>query len=86
MVIDGDKKIVPDRGAPPLWARFYEISTNRPFFCGRDGVKKDSLAAIEAERRNGYAWYGEWGRRVLERYARWEDARANSVKARAVSP
>ena len=72
VVVDGDKKIVPDRAAPPLWARFYEIGTNRPFFCGRDGVKKDDLAEIEAERRNGYAWYGEWGRRVLTRYARWE--------------
>jgi PelA/Pel-15E family pectate lyase len=75
VVVDGDKKIVPDRDAPPLWARFYEIGTNRPFFCGRDGVKKDDLAGIEAERRNGYAWYGEWGRRVLERYARWEGMR-----------
>ena len=61
--------------APPLWARFYEIGTNRPFFCGRDGVKKDTLAEIEAERRNGYAWYGDWGRRVLERHARWEKER-----------
>ena len=39
-VVDGDKKIVADPKAPPLWARFYEIGTNRPFFCGRDGVKK----------------------------------------------
>ena len=72
VVGDGDKKIVSDPAAPPLWARFYEIGTNRPFFCGRDGVKKASLAEVEPERRNGYAWYGEWGRRVLERYARWE--------------
>ena len=75
MIQGGDKKIVPDRQAPPLWARFYEIGTNRPFFCGRDGVKKDNLADIEAERRNGYAWYGDWGRRVLTRYADWEQAR-----------
>ena len=75
VVVDGDKRIVPVRDAPPLWARFYEIGTNRPFFCGRDGVKKDDLAAIEAERRNGYAWYGEWGRPVLSRFARWEAAR-----------
>jgi hypothetical protein len=39
-------------------------------------VKKDNLAAIEAERRNGYAWYGEWGRRVLALYGRWEDERS----------
>jgi PelA/Pel-15E family pectate lyase len=76
VVVDGDKKLVPDPAAPPLWARFYEIGTNRPFFCGRDGVKKGDLAEIEAERRNGYAWYGEWGRQVLSRYARWEAARS----------
>jgi PelA/Pel-15E family pectate lyase len=78
VIAGGDKKIVPDPGAPPLWARFYEIGTNRPFFCGRDGVKKYDMAEIEAERRNGYAWYGDWGRRVLERYARWETERAKS--------
>ena len=76
VVGDGDKKIVPDPAAPPLWARFYEIGTNRAFFCGRDGVKKGDLAEIEAERRNGYAWYGEWGHQVLSRYARWEAARS----------
>ncbi len=72
VVVDGDKKIVRDPAAPPLWARFYEIETNRPFFCGRDGVKKYDLAEIEAERRNGYSWYGDWGRRVLDRFTRWE--------------
>jgi pectate lyase len=72
VIVNGDRKIVPDRDAPPIWARFYEFGTNRPFFCGRDGVKKYDMAEIEAERRNGYAWYGNWGRRVLEQYARWE--------------
>lgn len=52
-----DKVIVPDPAAPPLWARFYEIGTNRPIFSGRDGVIKYSLAEIEHERRTGYAWY-----------------------------
>jgi pectate lyase len=78
VVVDGDKKIVPDPGVSPLWARFYEIGTNRPFFCGRDGVKKYDMAQIEAERRNGYAWYGNWGRPVLERYARWEKERSKN--------
>ena len=82
VVVDGDKKIVPDRDAPPLWARFYEIDTNRPFFCGRDGVKKYDMAEIEAERRNGYAWYGDWGNRVLERYARWEKERSKNGPGR----
>jgi hypothetical protein len=29
------------------------------------------MAEIEAERRNGYAWYGEWGRAVASRFAVW---------------
>jgi len=52
-----DTCIVPDPAAPPLWARFYEIGTNRPVFTGRDGVVRYRLDEIEAERRGGYAWY-----------------------------
>lgn len=70
--IDGNKVIVKDPAAPPLWARFYEIETGRPFFCGRDGVKKYDISQIEAERRNGYAWYGEWGQTVFAEYAKWK--------------
>ncbi len=70
--IDGNKVIVKDPAAPPLWARFYEIETARPFFCGRDGVKKYDISEIEAERRNGYAWYGDWGREVFADYAEWK--------------
>ena len=69
--VDGDKKLVPDPAAPPLWARFYEIGSNRPIYCGRDGVKRYDLAEIEAERRNGYAWHGTWGESVARRYAAW---------------
>ncbi len=77
--VDGDKKMVPDREAPPLWARFYELDTNRPFYCGRDGIKKFNLSEIESERRNGYAWHGAWGEAVRQRYARWKDAAAPST-------
>ncbi len=76
---DNDKVIVADKDAPPLWARFYEIETNRPFFCGRDGVKKYDIAEIEAERRNGYAWYGTWGEALPERHARWKDRLAKQA-------
>ena len=69
--VDGDKKLIRDPAAPPLWARFYEIDTNRPFYCGRDGVKRYDIAEIEAERRNGYAWHGAWGTEVAKRYAEW---------------
>jgi hypothetical protein len=49
--------LVQNPKGEPLWARFYEIGTNRPIFCGRDGVIKSSLAEIEYERRTGYRWY-----------------------------
>jgi pectinesterase len=35
-------------------------------------VKKATLAEIEAERRNGYAWYGNWGEAVAKQYAAWQ--------------
>jgi len=70
--VNGDKVIVKDPTAPPLWARFYEIESNRPIFSGRDGVKKYDLAEIESERRNHYAWYGDWGERVARDYAQWK--------------
>ncbi|MCI0478076.1 MAG: pectate lyase [Anaerolineales bacterium] len=52
-----DRVVVENPNAPPLWGRFYEIGTNKPFFVGRDGVKKNTLAEIEQERRSGYAYY-----------------------------
>lgn len=52
-----DTVATPDPTAPPTWARFYEIGTNRPLFSGRDGVVRWTLAEIEHERRTGYAWY-----------------------------
>jgi pectate lyase len=69
----GDRVVIKDPKAPPLWARFYEIESGRPFFCGRDGVKKYTLAEIEPERRNGYAWYGQWGKEVAALYDKWKD-------------
>ncbi len=69
---EGNKVIVPDPTAPPLWARFYEIHSNRPMFCGRDGIARYDLALIEAERRNGYAWHGTWGADVARDFAAWK--------------
>ena len=66
-----DITAVEDPNAEPLWARFYEIETNRPFFTGRDGVKRYDLAEIDHERRNGYAWHGKWGASMLQRYTKW---------------
>lgn len=56
-----------------IWARYYEIGTNKPFFSGRNSVKVYSVAEIENERRAGYAWYGIWPQKVLdEAYPKWK--------------
>ena len=68
-----DLVVVKDPKAPPLWARFYEIETSRPFFCNRDGIKVYSLAEVKQERRTGYGWYGRWPARILEKdYPEWK--------------
>ncbi len=72
-----NKVVVPDATAPPLWARFYEIGTNRPIFADRDGVKKYDLAQIGYERRNGYGWLGDWPRKLLaSEYPAWKKKHA----------
>ena len=79
-----DLRVVRDPAAPPLWARFYEIGTNRPIFCDRDGVKKYALADIGHERRNGYRWLSDWPRTLLEKeYPGWKQKRAEA-SARAL--
>jgi PelA/Pel-15E family pectate lyase len=71
-----NKVVVKDPSAPPIWARFYEIGTNRPIFSDRDGIAKHDLAEIGYERRNGYAWLGDWPRRLLDiEYPGWQKKR-----------
>ena len=68
-----NKVIVKDPLAPPKWARFYEIGTNRPMFSDRDGVVKYDLAEIGYERRNGYGWYNDKPLELLTRdYPAWK--------------
>ena len=67
-----DRVVRADPNAPPTWARFYDLDTHKPYFCGRDGVKKANLAEIENERRVGYAWYGDWAADLLtKKLAKW---------------
>ncbi len=77
---DFDTVVVPDENAPPIWARHYEIGTDRPIFAGRDAVKRYALAEIERERRTGTRWYGEWPRPLLDsEYAQWREKRRNAA-------
>ena len=68
-----DKVVVEDSEAPPLWARFHEIGSNKPIFCSRDGVPKETLAEISYERRNGYSWLGNRASSLLTKdYPVWQ--------------
>ena len=62
-------------GAGPLWARFYEIGTNRPIFSDRDGQVRYDLSQIGEERRTGYLWYTDEPATTLRRYERWVQRR-----------
>jgi len=69
--------IVKDKNASPLWARFYDLETGKPYFCSRDGIKRNSLAEISYERRNGYGWYTNTPAKLVKKYTQW---RKNNTK------
>lgn len=65
--------VIQDKTAPAMWARFYDLETEKPFFCDRDGIKKNSLAEIGFERRNGYDWYTTDPAMLLTKYTLWKE-------------
>ncbi len=81
-----DRVFRRDPAAGPLWARFYEIGTNRPIFIGRDRVIHYAVAEIEHERRVGYAWYNDSAKSLLEReFPRWQKRVKAAVPAKPSS-
>ncbi|PWK18127.1 PelA/Pel-15E family pectate lyase [Arcicella aurantiaca] len=69
----GKDRIVVEDPNSVVWARFYELDTNKPFFVGRNSIPKSTLAEIENERRVGYAYYGVWAKALLEKdYPIWK--------------
>jgi len=68
----GKDRIVVADPSSTVWARFYDLETNKPFFAGRDSVPRATLAEIENERRVGYAYYGTWPAKLLStEYPNW---------------
>ncbi len=70
------RELVPTPGAGPLWARFYQIGSDRPIFVDRDKTIHDNVAELSLERRNGYAWYSSSSQRALDRHAQWSREQA----------
>ena len=74
-----ERSELKDSEGKPTWARFYEIGSNRPIFSGRDGVVKYNINEIEAERRNGYAWYVDAPAKLLQQdYPAWQKKKQKS--------
>lgn len=69
---EGNKALIPEDGAW-LWARFYDLEQNTPVFGDRDNTVKTDVEKLSAERRNGYAWYGNWGTALIQKeYPKWQ--------------
>ncbi|MFN8251588.1 MAG: pectate lyase [Ferruginibacter sp.] len=67
-----DRVVVTDSAAPPIWTRFYELKTHLPLFCNRDSKVVYTLAEVERERRDGYAWYTYEPQKALAAYPKWQ--------------
>lgn len=69
--VRGDADLTDDANAPPLWARFYELGTNKPIFGDRDDSIHYEVGKVSKERREGYAWFATSPNKVLKNYAKW---------------
>ncbi len=70
--ITTDRIVVNDTLAPPIWTRYYELSTERPMFSDRNSKILYSLSEVSLERRSGYAWYTNAPQEVLDKYSQWQ--------------
>jgi PelA/Pel-15E family pectate lyase len=64
-------RLAPAANAPLLWARFYQIGSDRPIFGDRDQKIYEAAEEISVERRRGYSWYGSGPQAALDAYDKW---------------
>ena len=60
-----------EKSGARTWYRFYEIDTNLPIFCDRDGIMKHDILEIGDELRHGYSWAGSWPKNILNAYEKY---------------
>lgn len=65
------KRLIEQPGAGPLWSRYYDATSLKPVFGDRDKSLHDDVHGVSAERRRGYAWWGNWPLKTLEAYDAW---------------
>lgn len=64
-------KLVPKPGAELLWARMYEIETDKPVFGDRDRTVHYAVGEISPERQKGYSWYADYASSTLKAVQKW---------------
>jgi len=70
--------LTPKQGAGPIWARYYQIDTDKPIFGDRDKSIHDDLSELSSERRNGYSWFGSDPQRALDLFENWSQQHPES--------
>lgn len=68
------RMLIAVEGSGPIWARYYQIGTDKAIFGDRDKTIHASVNDLSRERRNGYSWYNKEGVAVLAQYATWAAA------------
>lgn len=65
-------RVLAEEKGSVIWARFYDLNTNKPIFGDRDGSVKSNYNEISEERRNGYSWYIDFAGKLLDKdYPKW---------------
>jgi PelA/Pel-15E family pectate lyase len=70
------RRIVPQKGAGPIWSRNYDLVTGQPIFGDKDQSIHDDVNLISIGRRNGYNWYVTQPQAAIDAYATWQQAAA----------
>lgn len=68
-----DQRVVSGSPEDALLARYYDLTTEQPFFCDRDGIPHPHLSDIGYERRNGYAWIRPFPMQLMKKYKEWRE-------------
>jgi PelA/Pel-15E family pectate lyase len=66
-------------GAGPIWARMYELGTDRPLFSDRNGIRLYDWNQLR-DRRTGYGWYTYAPVLALKQYEAWARKRTSTSK------
>jgi len=69
---DDGRHLVPAPGQGPIWARYYDATTDLPIFGDRDKSIHDTVEEISRERRIGYSWYNDAPESALNTWLKWE--------------